>query len=442
MHAPPPSDITTEGFFRAILKSGLLDEEQLRTALREMPEGQAQEPLLVSEHLIRTGRLSRFQAHKLLKGQTGGLRLGPFEILERIGRGGMGTVCLARDSRDNQLVALKVLPPRQAREQERHLARFRREMEISRDIAHPHIARTYEVGAIKDVHYLAMEFVPGSMSLSRLVDEKGPLPVPTAARLMAEVCRALEHLHQRGLIHRDVKPGNILVTPNGHAKLLDLGLALRVGEEESDISVLGGQGYIVGSMDYISPEQSMNAVAIDGRADLYSLGCTLYYALSGEPPFPKEGTSREKIHRHRDQEPMPLRERVPSVPAGFSDLVGRLMAKLPGRRFQTPGEAGEALLPWAGPAAGPLETPGDPAYTEAVRSLCLEERSTESLLLEVPSESGEIPEARSDWMWTEPGLPGPVVLNPDETLMRWVVLLTLAGTVVVLGCLGLLGLLW
>src|SRR5436305_13184857 len=162
-------------FLKAVLRSGLLTREQLREAMRGLPRGQRNDPEALADHLIRGGRLSRFQADKLLKGTALGLLLGPFQVLSPIGRGGMGTVYLARDGRSGELLALKVLPPKRAREEERLLARFRREMELSRRVAHEHIAWTYEAGVHRSVYYIAMEFIPGK-SLSRLVSDEGPLP--------------------------------------------------------------------------------------------------------------------------------------------------------------------------------------------------------------------------------------------------------------------------
>src|SRR5262249_39289467 len=217
------------------------------------------DPQALADHLVQTGKLTRFQAGKLLRGFWQGLVLGPFQLLAPVGKGGMGTVFLVRDKRSDQLVALKILPPRVAREEERMLARFRREMSLSQRIAHPHLCWTYEVGECRGVHYLAMEYIPGR-TLSRLVSEDGPLPLQRAARLMAEVALALEHAHEEGIIHRDLKPSNIMITPRDHAKVLDLGLALEHGER-GEATVVGGQGYIVGTMDYISPEQTYDAVA-------------------------------------------------------------------------------------------------------------------------------------------------------------------------------------
>ena len=366
---------TVEGFLKTVLKSGLIDRGQLQEALRDVPLEHRDNPQALADHLVRKGKLSRFQAGKLLSGAGRGLLLGHYQVLAPIGRGGMSTVYLARDERSGELAALKLLTPSRWRNREQLLARFQREMELSRRVAHPHLAWTHESGLVLGVYYIAMEYIPGQ-NLSKIIAESGPLKAPRAARLMAEVASALEHAHNQGLIHRDLKPSYIMVTPNDHAMVLDLGLALMEGEE-AELNVIGGQGYIVGSMDYIAPEQTTDATGVDGRADLYSLGCTLYFALNGQPPFPG-GTSREKMRRHRQEEPRPLRELAPDVPIGFARLIERLMAKDPAQRPPSAIAVEEELRAWAaGDTALPLDRAEDPWYVEAVSSLQNAEPSTE-----------------------------------------------------------------
>jgi serine/threonine protein kinase len=214
------------------------------------------------------------------------------------------------------------------------------------------------------------------------VDE-GPLAVPRAARLFAEVAAGLDHAHGQGLVHRDLKPSNVLVTPHDHAKVLDLGLALIQGEKDGSRDVVGGQGYVVGTMDYIAPEQTADATKVDARSDIYSLGCTLYFALSGRPPFPG-GTSIEKIQRHRREEPTPLLELRPALPGGFAELVARMMAKDPARRPPSAAAVREELRGWyTDDTVLPLDRPEDPAYREAVEALQTVEPSTDYSLTDI-----------------------------------------------------------
>src|SRR5579883_2208694 len=366
---------TVEGFLKTVLRSGLLDRGQLQEALRDVPLNRRDDPQALADHLVRKGKLSRFQASRILKGIGRGLLLSHYQVLAPIGRGGMSTVYLARDDRSGELVALKLLPPSRWRDQERLLARFQREMELSRLVAHPHLAWTHESGFCMGVYYIAMEYIPGK-NLSRIVAEGGPLKVPRAARLMAEVASGLEHSHNQGLIHRDLKPSNIMITPNDHAKVLDLGLALMEGEE-AEQDVIGGQGYIVGTMDYIAPEQTTDSTAVDGRADIYALGCTLYFALTGRPPFPG-GTGRDKIRRHRQEEPTPLRELAPDVPVGFARLIERMMAKDPAQRPPSAVAVEDELRAWtSGDTVLPLDRREDAWYVQAVSALQTTEPSTD-----------------------------------------------------------------
>jgi serine/threonine protein kinase len=403
----PARTLSVDDFLRLILRSGLLSKEQLQTSLKSLPAEQRCQTLPVAEHLVKQGKLSRFQARKLMQGSQRGLVLGAFQILAPIGRGGMGTVYLARDHRSGQLLALKVLPPDRARSEERILERFRREMEMSQKVSHPHLAWTFEYGVRDGIHFLAMEYIPGK-SLHRLVADQGPLNVERAARLGREVASALEHLHDQGLVHRDIKPANIMVTPHDHAKLLDLGLALVRGETGGNREVIGGQGYVVGTMDFIAPEQTADPTLVDGRADLYSLGCTLYYALTGQLPFPGGG-NKEKMQRQRDEKPRPVLEFNRDVPVAFVDLVERLMAKAPQDRFQSAAEVEEALRPWAERnQVLPLDRPEDLAFLEEVARL---EEAEASEDLEIVPPSDAMPASEPP-----PLVPPPATLSPRPSL--------------------------
>jgi len=370
---PPLPEAPADRLLRALRKSGLLSDSRIDQLIAAAPKGVARDPDKLGEYLVDRGVATHFQVTKLKQGTFQGLVLGPYHILSPLGRGGMGTVYLARDTRRpdgrKSLVALKVLPPKRAREEDRTLARFLREMDMAQRVSHPHVTKTFEAGAIAGVHYIAMEYIRGQ-SLGRVVGDHGPLSVSRAAHLFAEVADGLGHAHDMGLVHRDLKPQNIMVTPNGHAKVLDLGLALAVDEElPADKMIVGGQGYVLGTMDYIAPEQVDDPTGVDARADLYAMGCSVYFALTGQPPFPG-GTSQEKMRRHRTQHPDPLTDFNPTVPVEFARIVQKLMEKVPARRYQTAKQVRDALRPWA--AADP-ETPydvdPDQSEAEVVREL-------------------------------------------------------------------------
>jgi serine/threonine protein kinase len=393
MQKPPPpaaASSSVEDFVRAVIRSGLLDHGELQTARAALPPDRVGDPEALADHLVRTGRLSRFQARKLLEGTPLGLVLGPFQVLAPIGKGGMGTVYLARDSRNQQLLALKVLPPKRAREEGHLLARFLREMAICQRVAHPHLTRTYEAGVCQGVYYIAMEYIPGR-TLHRVVAAEGPLALARAARLFAEVAWGLEYAHRQGLIHRDLKPSNVLVTPNDHAKVLDLGLALVEGEVLTNRAVAGGPGYVVGTMDYIAPEQGEDPTGVDPRSDIYSLGCTLYFALTGQPPF-AGGTTREKIQRHRTVEPIPVEIRNRAIPPAFAAVLRRMMAKRPEDRFASAAELREALVRWAtGERVLPLDRAGDSVYQRAVAAIEAAEPTPEQVWQAIVQTPGDTP---------------------------------------------------
>lgn len=345
------ADVSRDKFLELAARSRLIDAEPLRKAAGRLPDAPARE---VADALVRTGDLTHFQAGKLLRGHWQGLALGPYHILAPLGRGGMGTVYLARDTRlaeelgDEVLVALKVLPPKVARAEPRMLARFRREIELGQRVAHPHVVRTFTGGEADGVHYLAMEYVAGK-TVGQIVLSDGRLTVGDAARWFADAAAGLAAIHDAGLVHRDVKPGNVILAQDGRAKILDLGFAYHPGEPlPDDPTIVGGAGYIVGTMNFIAPEQARNAAAARPTADLYSLGCSIYYALTGTPPFPG-GTAKDKIRRQLTMKPTPIGDLNPEVPAEFARVVERLMAKNPVDRPQSGVAARELLLPFATP---------------------------------------------------------------------------------------------
>jgi serine/threonine protein kinase len=368
MSSPLAVPISSSRFLQGVIRSGLLDAAALERLLADVDPDRKLDAAKLAQALVERGSLTPFQASKLTQGSYLGLALGPFQILTPLGRGGMGAVYLARNTQATTnalpaLIALKVLPPKRAKQESRTLARFLREMEMARLVGHPHVARAFQVGEIDGVHYIAMEYIRGR-SLSQLVKSDGTLSAERAAFLFSEVAEGLAHAHERGLIHRDLKPSNIMITPNDHAKILDLGLAMSIDEElPQDSMIVGGQGYVVGTMDYIAPEQVDDPTAIDARADLYSLGCSIYFSLTGQPPF-AGGTSKGKMKRHRVEFAEPIPDLNPTVPLEFAHLVDKLMEKNPAKRYRSADDVRRALRPWADLFPGqPLDV--DPMMSEA-----------------------------------------------------------------------------
>jgi serine/threonine-protein kinase len=257
----------------------------------------------------------------------------------------MGKVYLAVNDRQER-VAIKVLPPRKALEVEHALLRFRNEMEFSQRCSHPNLARTLAVGREGDVHFMVMEYIPGE-SLYDMVKspQVGPLRVPDAARLFLKLLDGLEAAHNAGLVHRDIKPSNVMITPDGEVKLLDLGLARALDDERG----LTRANTVLGTLDYASPEQLRDASKADLRSDLYSLGCTLYFAMAGRAPF-EGGDMINKIFKQRMEDPEPLEALARGVPSAFATIVRKLMSKQPEERYQTCAELRADLSRWTDPA--------------------------------------------------------------------------------------------
>ena len=346
---------TVEQFLQALGRSGLLSpaavQEIVDTRFGRGPR-QRETPGGAFRPAQQTLALSGPQAARRHLGGTG-TRAVPNHHAHRPGRHGH-RLSRARHA-DAPPTRAQNLAAKKARQSERLIARFRREMELSRGVTHPNLTETYDVGQSLGVYYIAMEYIAG-VSLYRLVLTGGPLPVRRAAKLFAQAAAGLDAAHGVGLIHRDLKPSNLMVTPRDQVKVLDLGLAMVTDETKDDVEVIGGKGYVVGSMDYIAPEQTENSAAADARSDLYGLGSTLYFALTGQPPFPG-GDSKMKIRRHRREAVRPIQELNPLIAPEFAAVVQSLLAKRPGDRPQSAAELRQLLLPFADPEPPPYVAP-------------------------------------------------------------------------------------
>jgi hypothetical protein len=294
-----------------------------------------------------------------------------YRVLEVLGSGGMGTVYKSLHRLMERPVALKVIRQDFTRDGGA-VERFRREVKGAARLTHPNIVTAYDAEQAGDTHFLVMEFVEGK-SLDRVVAEEGPLPVVRACDYVRQAALGLQHAFERGMVHRDVKPHNLMRTPDGTIKILDFGLARFAretaraagpapGPASADTGSLTQPGSLMGTPVYMAPEQAANPHEADIRADLYSLGCTLYFLLSGRPPFAGP-TGMDKIMAHIEQMPQPLADVRPDAPATLAGVLGRLLAKDPARRYQTPAEAAAALEPFTRPAEAPAakaEAPPQP----------------------------------------------------------------------------------
>jgi len=323
---------------RLALEQHLVAPRQLAEALRiQHGAAEAGLPESLQHVLVARGMISDTRAGELTKAvahETGEERLvGEYEVVARLGRGGMGAVYKARDLRTGRVVALKILPPSMADDET--IVRFRREAEIARALRHENIVRYVEFGRdrVRHVYYCAFEFVEGE-SLGCALDRDGPVNVRRAVSIVRQIARALAHAHAHGLVHRDVKPDNIIVTASGKAMLLDLGVARHVADDNTRVT---HEGCFVGSPLYASPEQARGSSSVDVRSDIYSLGATLYEMLTGRPPF--EGDNPLSVLQMHLSKRAPCPCRVnPDVPRDMCLVIGKMMARKASHRYQSPRE--------------------------------------------------------------------------------------------------------
>jgi serine/threonine-protein kinase len=337
-------------FLEHLKESRLLSEEQLAGVSTRFG---ARDPTpAVAGALVNEGLLTRYQAKQIWAGQGKGLVLGQYRILDELGRGGFGQVYKALHVMMDRVVAIKVISPELVQDG-RARGWFRREVLASTPLCHPNIVMAYDANEVDDVLFLVMEYVDGP-NLDTHVKTQGPLPPALAAEMMRQAALGLQHAHEKGMVHRDVKPANLLL-PQGSAvattsgetppivKVVDFGLARLHRSATAATLMPHHDKNFLGTPDYVSPEQARNVHAVDIRSDLYSLGCTFYFALTGRRPFPGS-TVLEVVVQHREKGAEPLQVVRPEVPAGLRKIIHRLMAKDPGDRFQSPSDLVAALI--------------------------------------------------------------------------------------------------
>ena len=382
----------------AAVASGLVSAPQLDYCLRVARHRMSQQGVsaddgipdeLLSELLVEQGVLTKYQVDQLVAGRTK-LNLGPYIVTDWIGQGGMGQVFKAIHQVMGRECAVKVLPLTRATQEARDS--FAREIRMQAGLDCPYLVRAFDAGQDGNVHYLVTEYVPG-MDLRRLVKSRGALPVGQAAKILMQAALGLAYAHHKGLVHRDVKPGNILVTPDGDAKVSDVGLAGFAQDLVSDPRA----GKIVGTTDYLSPEQIRTPLDIQATSDIYSLGCTLYYAVCGKVPFPG-GDTNSKLKRHLEATPWHPRKFVSDISEDFVDIIADMMEKDASKRITSADEVASRLEPWVGDAwsngavsmrspwmAPPLPSPDE--ESEEAQEIASESRTPATPIPSLVSES-------------------------------------------------------
>ncbi len=364
-------EYTVENISGLLMRSKLLNPDQVQEVYqRWVKEGKDKASSSPHYHkwLVTNQYLTEYQASLLSRGHADDFFLNQYKILERIGKGRNAGVYKAIHQM-GQVVAMKVLPPSKAKD-EKLLNRFLREARLALRLKHPNVVRSFEMGQSGALHFIVMEMLEGE-TLDDILARRKKLPYKEAVRLIYQALQGLHHIHEQGMIHRDIKPSNLMLIPTANAnnpdttvqctvKILDIGLGRELYDENAKpremLTDLTGEGVILGTPDYLSPEQARDARNIDIRADIYSLGCVLYHCLTGHPPFPDSNMLHQLV-RHATETPRPVRELVPDVPEALQQVLNWMLAKNPAQRYPTPDRAAQSLRMFmvAGAEAKPIE---------------------------------------------------------------------------------------
>jgi serine/threonine protein kinase len=339
-----PAPASLDEFLELVRKSGVVDDKRLEAQLKKLRDsGELPDSTVkLAAALVEAGLLTNFQAEQLVQGKWRRFTIGKYRVLERLGSGGMGSVFLCEHIYMRRRVAVKVLPTAKASDPS-SLERFYREARAVAAVDHPNIVHAYDIDQDENLHFIVMEYVDGP-SLQEVVRRSGPVSLERACHYILQAAEGLEHASAAGLVHRDVKPGNILVDRTGVVKVLDLGLA-RFFNDDDDLLTKKYDENVLGTADYLAPEQADDSHAVDVRADIYSLGGTFYFLLTGRTPF-GEGSVPQKLMWHRIRQPKPIGFYRGDVPMEVQEIIDKMMAKEPVNRFQTPKEVVAALEPW------------------------------------------------------------------------------------------------
>ena len=355
-----PADAVPSDLLPIIRNSGVLSEKlflEIRSRVLggEYPNDSRQ----LAQRLVRDGLLTDYQTRRFLNGKSHGLLVGKYVILDRLGSGSMGRVYKAHHQLMGRVVALKIIAP-EIVTNERVVARFQREMRLVGRLDHPNVVRAYDADQSNGILYIVMEYVTGQSLGQRL--KEGPLAPVDAVTYAAQAALGLAHAHEQGIVHRDVKPSNLLLNDERQLKVLDLGLGVLM-DGDSHATFATADGVAVGTVDYMSPEQACGR-DVDGRSDLFSLGCSLYHLITGRQAFPGD-TPIERLGRRINNRHVPITDLRPELPSSLVNVLDKLLANKPQDRFQTAGEAADALQSLvrpkkpANPAAPPRKPPAE-----------------------------------------------------------------------------------
>jgi serine/threonine protein kinase len=365
-------DLTVQNVYGLLLRSKLLSLEEAKAMYarwQDEAKDAANNLARFAGWMVANKYLTEYQASLLARGHADGFFINEYKVLDRLGKGRMAGVYKAQHQL-GQVVAIKVLPPSKAREATL-LARFQREARLALKLRHANIVRAFQVGKAGELHYLVMEHLDGE-TLEDVMGQRRKMPPAEAVRLIYQVLQGLQHIHGQGLVHRDLKPSNLMLVPSppgGNTltctvKVLDIGLGRVLfddgsAEARDEDAGLTGEGVLLGTPDYMAPEQARDPRVADIRADIYSLGCVLYHLLAGQPPFPDTNIISQMI-RHATEAPRPLKELNAAVPDGLQQIVNWMMAKAPDGRYPTPERAAQALEVFLAAGAAPSSPDLDP----------------------------------------------------------------------------------
>jgi serine/threonine protein kinase len=398
-----PSPSSSAEFLELVQKSGLVEDKRLNAYSERLRADNTLPPeaKILAQQMIQDGILTHFQAEQILQGKWRRFNIGKYKVLERLGAGGMGSVYLCEHKLMRRRVAVKVLPTAKATDPS-SLERFYREARAVAALDHPNIVRAYDIDEDDKLHFLVMEHVDGS-NLQDIIKKSGPLSVERATNYIRQAALGLQHAHDAaGIVHRDVKPGNVLVDRNGIVKLLDMGLA-RFFHDEDDMLTKKYDENVLGTADYLAPEQATDSHGVDIRADIYSLGATLYFCLTGRTPF-AEGTVAQKLIWHQTRLPKPVKSFRPDVPDELIAVLDKAMAKDVSQRYQLPVEFAEALNPWTQSAIPPPPPEEMPNLSPAAMGNSINDTGT--IITRGGSDTGaEPPSSRKVWQVPAPPTP-------------------------------------